>query len=164
VIDAGQAGSIVLGLMATDALGGGATERSISYLEVALGAGQKRMASDQREIGSPVGVSGEERLPPGFLVAALAALAQHSAVRIAMTGGAQRGQGRLEILAVAGFAIGPLMDAFERESGRRVIERRCRPGRRRVTDLALGVGAGAGRRRGEDGAPAEVKALARSAG
>ena len=149
VIERGEGRTIVLALVAADAVGRGAVKGTVSRLEVTFGARDQRVASDQRKVRSAVRVSGEEGLPSGFLVTALAALTELSAVRIPVTTGAERWQRRLEILGMAGFAVDPLMGALERKSSRGVIEGGGRPGGGDVTHLARRVGFRFGRQAGE---------------
>ncbi len=142
VVDAAESSLIVLPLVAAEAIGRRPVEGSISHLHVALGAWQDGVATDQWEVGPAMGVSGEQRLPVILFMAAFAALAQLSTVRIAVTTHAELGQRRLEVCRVTGFAIQPLMDAFQWEAGWGVIKGGGGPGRRRVTEIALGLRAG----------------------
>jgi hypothetical protein len=164
VIDRGEGRSIVLTLVAADAFGRGAVERTVSRLEVTLSARNQRVASDQRKVRSAVSVGGKEWLPSGLLVTAFAALTELSAVRIPVTTGAERWQRRLEILGMAGFAIDPLMGALEWKSSRGVVEGGGRPGGGDVTHLARRIGLRFGRQAGERPAPCGLGPFARIGG
>ena len=129
VVHAGKRCLIVLLLMAADAIGSGAIERSISRLEVALGAGKHRVPPDQREIGSAVRVRGEQRLPILLVMAALASLSQLTFVRIEMAATAHRGQRSFKVPLVTAPAVQMLMLSLQGKSGGIVIDAGAHPAR-----------------------------------
>src|SRR5260370_11431638 len=112
----------VLWVRAADAIDGGVVERRIPCLKVALGAGKDCVSADQREIGSAVRVSGEQRLPILLMMAALASLAQFAFVGIEMAAGAHRGQRSLKVLLVTALALQPLVFSLQGKPSSIVVE------------------------------------------